>query len=665
MIIAFCGGIVALGIIGFSINSLTILGMIIVLGMLVDDAIVISENIYFFLERGFHPNEAAFYGVRQVAASVTTAVLTTIIAFFPLIFMKGIIGEFIKVIPVVVILMLLCSLLEALIILPIHSISLLKQQAKKSKNLFSQLNKLYKKYLYWSIRHMKYIICLIGLYLICTVFVAKNHISFSLFPSSGIEAANISIELQENILIDVTETVSKEISNQLLDKIGSDITAINTTIGELIIDPLTATKKKGNNYAFLQIRFTKDKSFVKREKDVLNKIRKIVSNLSKQYNLIDSNVEIVRPGPPIGRAIELILYSKDFDKTILAAKKLRSHISSIEGVIGAKLDVQDSKTQYRLVFNKYQMNRLGINIADTSRIINTMFGDVAISSSRKGDDKINIIMDLYDRDKNLQNILDIKILSETNQYVPLSSFITIEKNKSRNSIYKVDGHNSVTVYADIDDTIITSKEANRILIPYLNNLKKEFYNITITPKGEEKENIEALVNVGKLYLLAILGIFMVISLNMGSVILPFVIMMVIPFGIAGVVWALFVHNAPMSMMGIIGAVGMSGVAVNGAIILIKTIVDNLKNTKINSHKIISVVIKSSVRRLRPIIITTVTTLIGLIPTIYGFGGSLPLIQPMALVLGWGLFFATIFILLCLPIILIIVFKALNKFRNNP
>ena len=204
------------------------------------------------------------------------------------------------------------------------------------------------------------------------------------------------------------------------------------------------------------------------------------------------------------------------------------------------------------------------------------------------------------------------------------------------------------------------------IIPYIKELNKEFPNIMIETGGEEKERIDALKNLSKLYILAIIGIYMIISLNLHSVFLPIIVMLVIPFAISGVIWALFLHSDPISMMGIIGAIGMSGVAVNGAIILIRSIIDTLfskrQNNQLN-YNYVNIIINCAVRRLRPITLTAVTTLVGLIPTIYGFGGNDALVQPMVLVLGWGLFFATIFILLFLPVILVKIFLIYRLFKK--
>ena len=657
LIVAFFGGIIVLWLGNLTINTLTILGMIIVLGMLVDDAIVIAENIYFYIEKGVKPREAAIYGVKAVYSPVITAVFTTVIAFFPLIFMQGIIGQFLMVIPIVVTAMLLSSLIEALFILPAHAAAIVKTARKPKKDFFHKINKLYQSYLYWGIRHKKYIFIFAFLYLCMTIFIARSQINFVLFPRDGIEAANITMEGKENSSLEYTESIAKEINAAILDVAAQDIKGINSTIGEAVIDFVGRTKKKGPNYAFLELQFVDNKAFHNREQQVIKDIKKVVYELGEKFQVKDINLEIVRTGPPVGREIELLIYSRDFSETEEVAQKVQSALGEIQGVLSIRSDLDALTDQYQIVFNQKQMNELGITIKDVSQTISYIFGDAPISSLRKENDEIDIILKLADFEKNIANLSKIKVLTKYNQYVPLSAFIDIVTIKGQNSIYRKNGKKAITIYANVDSNIITSKEANDQVRPYIAAIKQEFPNVVIELGGEEKERIASLKNVAKLYIIALIGIFMIISLNLNSILLPIIIISVIPFGITGVVWALFLHNSPVSMMGIIGTVGMSGVSVNGAIILIKTILAKIKPTE--KQNIIAIVVKSAVRRLRPILLTTVTTLVGLIPTIYGFGGQDSLIQPMTLVLGWGLFFATIFILLVLPIILIMIFKKLS------
>ena len=219
--------------------------------------------------------------------------------------MQGIIGQFLSVIPIVVVIMLLCSLFEAIFILPIHARSLLKPI--KSRNVFTKLNNLYKKYLLWSIKHFNYIVILFIIYFVATIIIAKSHLSFVLFPSSGIQEAKITLELEENAVLSITENITKELSKDIISAVGDDIVGISSTVGQAVVDFVANSKKKGNNYGYLEVKFTAESSFADREQDVVKNIRDIVDDYRKKYQLVDGSVEILRDGPPVGREINFCL----------------------------------------------------------------------------------------------------------------------------------------------------------------------------------------------------------------------------------------------------------------------------------------------------------------------------------------------------------------------
>ena len=237
--------------------------------------------------------------------------------------------------------------------------------------------------------------------------------------------------------------------------------------------------------------------------------------------------------------------------------------------------------QYKAKINKELMTELGITVEALKTHLAILYDELPITKSRDEKDEIEIILKISDQDKKIENILASKILTDNNQFVPISSFVSFEKILVRNAIYHNEGKKSIKVFADINEDLITSYEINKKIVPFLAELSNKYPDMVITTGGEEEERIEAFQDVIKLYLIAIIAIFMIISINLNSAILPFLVILVIPFGFTGIVWALFLHNTPLTMMGTIGAFGLSGVAVNGAIILIKSILDELPHRNNN------------------------------------------------------------------------------------
>ena len=240
--------------------------------------------------------------------------------------------------------------------------------------------------------------------------------------------------------------------------------------------------------------------------------------------------------------------------------------------------------------------------------------------------------------------------------VPLKSIVKVISEKGPSSIQRLNGLRTISVFAEVQDKVISGKKANQILKPFLEKLSLEFPTVKIETGGGEKDRIKTLKQTGQLYLLALFLIFVTISLSFRSVVYPFLVLLTIPMGICGVIWALTIHNQPLSLMSMIGIVGLSGVVVNVSIILLKYIQERIHH----GIDFMDAIKEACVRRLRPIGITTITTLTGLLPTIYGIGGVDTFVQPIALVLGWGLFVATILTLLTLPALISLTGGVLKK-----
>ena len=263
-------------------------------------------------------------------------------------------------------------------------------------------------------------------------------------------------------------------------------------------------------------------------------------------------------------------------------------------------------------------------------------------------EKIEILLGLDQKEApKLPNLMDLKVRNNRGQAVPLKAFVEVKEEFGPSSIQRLDGVRTITLFGEVDEAMISGKAANKTLAPHIKRLKTEYPTMRIATGGGEMDRINALQDTMRLYLLAILMIFMVISLSFRSLIYPFLVLVTIPFGLCGVVWSLELHNQPPSLMAMIGMVGLSGVVVNVSIILLSYVQSSLRM----GASLREAILDASVRRLRPILITTVTTLAGLVPTIYGIGGMDLFIQPIALVLGWGLLVATLLTVFAFPAML--------------
>ncbi len=645
--IAILGGFIVLSLLGQTINSLVVVGIIIVLGMLVDDAIVVCENIYSYIEKGLSPAKAALKGTKEIALPVIASILTTVFAFLPIVFMEGIIGQFLSVIPITVIALLSVSLIEALFVLPIHSEEIMKPKKKNKKNRFLFIENLYRKYINWSINYKWILLLILTLFLGVSAIQGKKIFEkFSLFPSNGLEGFSARIELDKNTPLDKTESHAINLSRKLLDISDGSFDTINSDVGQVRTGGSSGSRQQGAHLAQINVSFITEPGFIKKEKAIMKKVKKTISEYGKK-NSIKTSVTIDRPGPPIGKPIQLQITSRDFEYGLQLVENIKSELKKINGVHSLETDVDGDSLKYRIKVDNELAVSEGVDPSDISQTIFASSTGNRVSEILKNNEKVDILI-LLDKTKgsNINDILKLKVRNKNAQAIPLSSFATILKENAPSAIQRFNGVKTITLFGEVNDQVITGKEANKKIRPYIKNLKEKNPTVKIVTGGGERDRMAALSNTIKLYGLALILIFMTISLTFRSVFYPFLVLTAIPMGIGGVIWSLVLHGESLTLMGIIGIVGLSGVVVNVSIIFLKFIQDRIKL----GMPFKEAIIEAGVGRLRPIIMTTLSTLIGLLPTIYGIGGTDTFVQPIALVLGWGLFVATTLTLLFLPAI---------------
>ncbi|SMF43303.1 efflux RND transporter permease subunit [Pseudobacteriovorax antillogorgiicola] len=642
--VAILGGIALLYFQGATMNTLVLIGMIVVLGMLVDDAIVVCENIYSNLERGLSPTQAAIKGVSEIAIPVVATVLTTIFAFSPILLMKGIMGQFISVIPLTVILMLIVSLFEALIILPIHAHEIMRPK-KAKKSFFKGFESVYRRYLNWSVNHRWLSILALLLVFVASAFQGKILFSkFTLFPATGLTGVSVRVEVARNTPIDQTAGMVNVLSQRLEAISGGDFESLYANVGQVTTGGAGGSRQNGSHLAAISIVFTSDPDFIDREKDVLAKIRQVSREFGQEFQA-STTVTISRPGPPVGKPIQFQITSRDFSEARLIADELKKGFQTIQGVHSIETDADGDTKSYRIKIDNNLAVSEGVNPSNISRTIFAASTGVVTSEILRNNDKVEILVGIKaSGEATIADILKLRVRNKVGQAVPIAVFAKAVVEKGPSSIQRLDGVKTLTLFGEVDEKVISGKEANDKIQPKLSQIRDRFPNANIATGGGEKERVDALKDTFRLYGLAIILIFMVISLSFQSVIYPFLVLIAIPFGLVGVVWSLSLHDTPLSLMGMVGVVGLSGVVVNVSIILLSFIQQELRD----GMDLKEAVINAGVRRLRPIVITTLTTLIGLLPSIYGVGGVDPFVQPLSLVLGWGLAFATALSVLFLP-----------------
>lgn len=643
--VAILGGVALVFYLGNTMNSLVVVGIIIVLGMLVDDAIVVCENIYSYIEKGENPLKAAVKGTSEIALPVIASVLTTVFAFLPIAFMKEIIGQFLRVIPITVVAMLLVSLFEALLILPVHAEEIMKPKKEKKDTFFKKYELLYERYLNWSMSKRNILTLLISVFFVFSLFQGKKIFErFSLFPSEGLDGLSVRVELDKNVPVSKTKQMVKELSSKLEEVSEGTFDNVIATLGSVTTGGSSGSRQNGSHLASIQVTFTSDPDFINKEKKILKNINQVVDQF-KIEKKIKASITLDRPGPPVGKPIQLQVTSRDFAFGEKVINEIKKELLKIEGVHSLETDLDGDTVNYRIVVDNELAVSEGVDPAKISRTIFTASTGRVTSEILKNNEKVEILLGISPLDTEaVDHILMLKVRNQNGQAVPLSTFVKINKETGPSSIQRLNGLRTITLFGEVKDQIITGKEANAKIAPFIKKLKNKYKTISIETGGGEKDRLNAVKDTMRLYGIAIILIFMTISLTFQSVIYPFLVLTAIPMGLAGVVWSLVIHGKSLTIMGIIGVVGLSGVVVNVSIILLKFVQDRLHQ----GAEFRAAIIEAGVSRLRPIVMTTLSTLIGLLPTIYGVGGVDTFVQPIALVLGWGLFVATILTIFFLP-----------------
>lgn len=643
--IAILGGIGLIYLMGNTMNSLVLVGIILVLGMLVDDAIVMCENIFYHLESGLSPLQAAVEGTREIAVAVVATVATTVLAFLPLLFMKGIMGQFLQVIPMTVIAMLMVSLVEAVMVLPVHATEIMRNRQQKRESLFTRIERLYSRYIDFTYK-IRWLV-LVGVLAFMAASFWQGRVlfaNFTLFPATGLEGLSVRVELPRNTGIATTTAKVKELSAALGTVSQDSYDSVYATVGSITVGGHSGSRQNGTNLAMINIVFTSDPGWVAKEEAVVKDIRQTVADFSRKHNIVTS-ITLDRPGPPIGKPIQLQITARDLDYGQQVVADLKDAFKKIKGVHSLETDLDSDNQRFRFVIDEQLAISEGI---DPDQIAATIF---AASTGRvteeilKSNEKVEILVGIReDALHDVSEILQLKIRNLRGQAMPMASFVKVVAETAPGSIQRLNGRRTITLFGEVDEAVTSGKKANIAIQPTISKLLKGDPSLRIETGGGEKDRMEALQDTIRLYGVAMVMIFMAISLSFRSVVYPFIVLLAIPMGLSGVVWALAAHDTPLSLMGLIGVVGLSGVVVNISIILMKCLQERLAA----GLAFREAVTFAFVRRLRPIFITTATTLIGLAPTIYGIGGVDHFVQPIALVLGWGLLMAALLSVFTLP-----------------
>ncbi|MDH5424620.1 MAG: efflux RND transporter permease subunit [Gammaproteobacteria bacterium] len=663
--IVFLTGLYALYSAGITLNLISMMGFIMVLGMLVDDAIIIGENITYHMEKGLSPNEAAKKGAWELFGPVTATILTTIAAFLPMMFMSGVIGKFIYAIPVVVITLLTLSWLESFLILPSHVAHVTNpNKHPPERKWIVALEHFYVRILRVAIKH-RWITVTLSVVILISSFALAKTLPFQLFPAAGVNEYIVRVTAPPGTDLNTMENYLRKINTAMQKQMTMEyVEATLSKAGDVSIDQGDPLTQRGSRYGQIQAIYTQ--AVTRPQHDALKEMFDLSQTIPAQFPSLDIAFSAIKPGPPVGRALEAEISSYSDKLSESAAQKLIDYLNTIDGVTAIDSGLKAGDDELHVIMDRQLATYAGVNLANASSLIRAASGGLIISSVRHGTEEVDVTIRFPETTKDeYQQLLALQIPNNRGGLIPLQKIAKVESSRGLTTIRHKDGIRIVNVVADIDEKIITSIKLNALV---RNNqqtwLGDSFGKVDVGFGGEEEKNKESVISLAIAFIFALVGIFFILAIQFNNLTYPFIVMMAIPFGAIGIILSFYLHSIfwkpmPLSFFAMLGMIALTGVVVNSSLILLVFIQRAIKDGMSSTEAIL----EAGRRRLRAVLLTATTTIVGLLPTAYGWGGMDTFVSPLALALSWGLLFATIVTLLAIPAMLAVGMDVGNFFRK--
>ncbi|MEJ6498476.1 efflux RND transporter permease subunit [Pseudoalteromonas lipolytica] len=652
--VSFMGAFLAMPIFGITLNVMSLFGFILVLGIVVDDAIVTGENVYTHLKTAESGEQAAIRGTQEVATPVTFGVLTTVAAFLPLAFIEGNRGALFAQIPVVVIPVLLFSLIESKFVLPAH-LKYLKLRSEKSNpsklQQFQQrfadgfehaIMKYYQPLLNVALKNKLATVSLfVGIFFIILTLITSGWTKFIFFPripSETVRAeltfpAGTPFEVTNKYIIDMSDK-AKELQDKYRDEDGQSV----------ILNILATTGGRGGSSNTGSVRFEITPA-EKRESDIGS--RELASEWRDLIGIIPG-AESVTFRAEFGRSsdpIDVQLSGSSIDTLEAVAEKVKERLATYPTVYEIADSMSDGKDELQIELTEQGL-ALGLNRVDVSQQVRNSFFGAQVQRIQRGRDDVRVMVRLpIEERRSVADLTDILIKTPTGGTVPLSHVATLVPGQSPSSIYRIDRYRTLNVTADVEKSNTNMTVLQADLKTYLDELMVQYPGVDYSLEGEAKEQRESFGSLAWGLVFVFFIIYALLAIPFKSYLQPLIVMSVIPFGMIGAVMGHWVMGMELTIMSLLGMLALIGVVVNDSLVL----VDFINKKREEGGDLLETVKLAGAARFRPVMLTSLTTFIGLMPLLFEKATQAQFLIPMAVSLGFGIIFATLITLLLVPV----------------
>ena len=662
--ISFMGALALMPELGVSLNLVSMFAFIIVLGIVVDDAIVTGENVYTHLKKNPDPLDAVIKGTQEVSIPVTFGVLTTVAAFLPLLMIGGVRGDIFAQLPMIIIPVLLFSLIESKLILPAHMRHirvydeatdkqpniLMRLQQKIALGLENFIEKRYRPFLDNVLTFRYLTLSIFIVFLTITISLAfSGRIHFTFFPRVPSEFVRVNLIMPEGTALETTTRHIQHIKEQaefLQDKY-IDPQSGNSVIEHILVSvgstgrSLRGSSGGKSNLARVVFELTppEQRSLSISSSELKREWRKLIGDIPGVKEL-SFRAEIAHGGA----ALDIQLEGQNFEQLAIVANLVKSRLETFDGVFDAKSSFEEGKEEIQLRILP-EAELLGLTLADIGRQVRSAFYGIEVQRILRDQDEIKVMVRYPPNERqSIADLEDLKIRTAEGKEIPLMEVAEFIYDRGAVKITRIDRQRIVNVTADINKEKVDAANVIAELDEWLSDVLKGYPSVIFDLEGEQKEQKESMatLKIGLLFVLFI--IYALLAIPFGSYLQPLIVMGVIPFSIIGAVLGHVLLGISLSISSLMGILALTGVVVNDSLVLVDYVNKRVKE----GHPLQDAVRKAGGARFRPILLTSLTTFVGLLPLIFEKSTQAQFLIPMAVSLGFGILFATFITLILIP-----------------
>ena len=648
----------------FTLNIMTLGGLALGVGMLVDNSIVVIENIYRHLEMGKTKFQAAKVGASEVAMAITASTLTTIAVFFPMIFAEGMTGILVRGLALTVAFSLAASLFVSLTIVPVIASILFRKakdrpQVDRSESFFEGIKNRYKKILIWGLAHKAKTLIIVGMLFLLTLLIPIfGIIGTEFMPERDIPFMVLNVKMPTGTPLDESDAVIKQIEDVFLETEG--VMNVMAMVGPMsdaqaLADP-TNPQEVNESQVFVRLHEQSDRDVT--YKEIQEQVRSKLPNVEGAEINFMSSEEMMGGGG--AKPIEVSIYGKDLDKLKELSLLIEKRMNKVEHVTDVVNSMKQGKPEYHIVIDKDKAFKYGLTAAQIASTIKTSSLGTLCGIFRKGGEEINITVRLEEEKRNsFEDIMHFSVISPMGFSVPLNQIAHLEPAEGPRKITHEKQSRKVLISASVtgtNDMGGTVKNIQAAIADIEENLPSGYY---LDFGGAYEDMQEAFVTLGLALLLAIILVYSVMASQFESLRQPFIVMFTMPLAVIGVMLILGITGTTLSVVSFVGGIILAGIVVNNGIVLI----DHINQLRMSGMVKYEAILQGGMDRLRPVLITALTTIGGMLPMAISSGEGSELKSPMALTVIGGLISATFLTLIVIPIIYSVVAKKKKRMEE--